>query len=187
MASNLQKAINDNTFYCTINSEKSKLWRDFHLQQGHIYGFSPELKFDGFTGIFVVYQTRQDRVILRLARRTPDCYEWHTRAISMRTATAQKIAAVNRKREGGVVVEKYDISSFYKNHLTTEPFMPMPNMRIPMGKRGKNPTVTDKVNHDFSFKSGKEYHEKKRQQKLDNVMHTLDIRIHRANRARGEA
>jgi len=182
MASNLQKAMSSQSFYCTINSEKSKHWRDFTLQPGHIYGYSPELCFDGFNGLFVVYQTRRDRVILRLAMPTRDFIEWHSYAIPMTSWTAKKIAAVNRKREGGVVVDKYDISSFYKPQLTTEPFTPMPSMRIPMGKRGKDPIVSDKVNHDFSFKTAKEYHEKRHEQRRNNIMHTLDVRVHRATR-----
>ena len=182
MASNLQKAISSKTFYCTINSEKSKHWRDFTLQPGHIYGYSPELCFDGYNGLFVVYQTRRDRVILRLAMPTRDFIEWHNYAIPMTSWTAKKIAAVNRKREGGVVVDKYDISGFYKPQLTTEPFTPMPSMRIPMGKRGKDPIVSDRVNHDFSFKTAKEYHEKRHEQRRNNIMHTLDVRVHRATR-----
>lgn len=182
MQSNLQKAISSKSFYCTINSEKSKHWRDFNLQPGHIYGYSPELCFDNFTGLFVVYQTRNDRIILRLAVPTRDYIQWHNYAIPMTSWTAKKILPVIRKREGGVVVDKHDISSFYKPQLTTDPYTPMPSMRIPMGKRGKDPVVKDSRNHDFSFKTVEEFHQKRHEQRRDNIMHTLDVRIHRATR-----
>ncbi len=139
MASKISKAIENGELYCTINSQPLRKWRDFTLQKGHIFGYSPELKRDGRTGFFVVYQMMDEHIVVYSARLTRDCYVWKPYIIEYGCKTADRIQDVSKKRIGGVqrVDRKYDFSSFYNPnaHIVTEPFIPMPHMRIPMGAR----------------------------------------------------
>lgn len=136
MASNLAKAIDRGEIYCTINSTPRKSWRDFTLQPGHIFGYSPELKTGDESGLFVLYQVMDDYLVLYTAKKTPDKYAWRPVMVDFGSDTADRIVEVLRRRVGGVVTDKYNIAGVYNPKIVTGAFMPMPYMRIPMGRRG---------------------------------------------------
>ena len=186
MKSNLQIAINREAIYCAISIKTNFPWRDFILQKGHIYGYSPELKRNGLSGLFVVYQVQKDDIIIRIARydELEKKYSWEKYAITKQCDTGRIICDVNRMRIGSVELPKYDITSFYKPRLVTDPFVPMPYMRIPMGNRGKQLITSNSRTNNLTAESSREFLQKRRDRRLENVMHTLDVRVHRAERAR---
>ncbi len=177
--SNLQNAKLNRAIYCTINFKIRYPWRSFLLQKGHIYGYSPELERDGLTGLFVVYQVQRNCVVLRVARQdSANAYTWIEKAITPRCETAQIIMDVNSRRIGGVEVDKWDISSFYKPKLVTDPFIPMPNMRIPMGHRDGLITAEFRRN-DLNATSHKEFITKIRDRRFENILHQQEVGIER--------
>lgn len=142
MASNLAKAKAENAFYVTINSNYGKQWRDFTLQRGHVYGYSPELDgLDGMTGMFVVYREVKDGLILYVSRMgkkngTNDRYIWYRHAIHKDSRTGEAIMPVLAKRIGGVErlpLAKQDITTIYNPPIIKTKYTPMPKMRIPGG------------------------------------------------------
>ena len=195
MASNLAKAMQNKEIYCTINNQFDRQWRDFTLQKNHMFGYSPELKTNGYNGLFVVHQVRDNYISLYLSKTTRDEYTWTLCTISKDSKTARRICEVAAARRGGVefyrdteagkaeaLREKYDFSDHYKPEIVTGPFTPMPRMRIPMGKRGKNAIVTDRKMHQFRSSNYKEFTEKCDEMQYNCVLVRLDLRAHRAAR-----
>lgn len=201
MASNLAKAMQNNEIYCTINNQFDRQWRDFTLQKNHMFGYSPELKANGYNGLFVVHQVRDNYISLYLSKTTRDEYVWTLCYIPMSERvywdndTVKRIREVASTRIGKVefyrdteagkaeaLQEKYDFSDHYKPEIVTGPFMPMPHMRIPMGKRGKNAIVTDRKMHEFKASNYKEFSEKCDEMQYNCVLVRLDLRAHRAAR-----
>jgi len=144
MASNLSKAKAQNAFYVTINVNYGKVWRDFTLQRGHVYGYSPELDGqDGMTGMFVVYRETKDGIILyvsRLSKKsgTNDKYIWYRHAVHKNSRTGEAVLPVLRKRIGGVErlpLAQQDVTTLYNPPLVKTKYTPMPSMRIPGGAR----------------------------------------------------
>lgn len=142
MASNLAKAKAAGDFYVTINSNYGKQWRDFTLQRGHVYGYSPELDGeDDMTGMFVVYREVKNGIILYVSRMgkkngTNDRYIWYRHAIHKDSRTGEAIMPVLRKRRGGVErrpLAEQDITTVYNPPLIKTKYTPMPSMRIPGG------------------------------------------------------
>lgn len=171
MASNLARAMSRDEIYCTINSQVERKWRDFTLQKGHIYGYSPELKRDGLTGLFVVYQVMDDHIVVYAARMTRDRYVWKPYVVEYGNDTAARIKTVNKARRGGVEVvsHKYDFREHYDPKIVTQPFIPMPSMRIPMGVRS---TVlhTDRVrvpSEKTGGRSAEELREKREARRME--------------------
>lgn len=142
MVSKLQTAISTRSFYVTINSKFNNIWRDFTLQRGHIYGYSPELDGnDGMTGCFVVYQEKKNSIILYVSRfsfknETRDSYVWYRHAIDKNSRTGEAIMPVLKKRVGGVCCKPIDsdeVKKVYNPPLIKNHYTPMPSMRIPGG------------------------------------------------------
>ena len=201
MASNLAKAMQNKEIYCTINNQFDRQWRDFTLQKNHMFGYSPELKTNGYNGLFVVHQVRDNYISLYLSKTTKDEYVWTLCYIPMServywdSDTVKRIREVASTRVGKVefyrdteagkaeaLREKYDFSDHYKPEIVTGPFTPMPRMRIPMGKRGKNAIVTDRKMHQFRSSNYKEFTEKCDEMQYNCVLVRLDLRAHRAAR-----
>lgn len=201
MASNLAKAMNNGEIYCSINNQCKRQWRDFILQKNHIFGYSPDLTANGFNGLFVVHQIRNNYISLYLSETTRDEYVWKLCYIPMSERvywdndTIKRIFEVAHARIGKVELyseteagkaeaerEKYDFSDHYNPEIVTGPFMPMPRMRIPMGKRGKNAIVTDRKMHEFKASNYKEFSEKCDEMKMNCILVRLDIRAHREKR-----
>ena len=149
MASNLRNAISAHNFYVTINSKYHLAWRDFTLQKGHVYGYSPELDSRyhetddnaDLNGLFVVYGERKDFIILYVAsvamkNGTADRYLWRRHAIYKNSRTGDAIMPVLAKRQGGVRLQplkEQDITKIYNPPLIKTKYTPMPSMRIPGG------------------------------------------------------
>lgn len=156
MASNIAKAISAHEFYVSINSQFDRQWRDFTLQKGHIFGYSPDLDggysnnpmVKGMTGFFVLNRAMSNGLLLYVARMTPDRYVWEKYAVGRKSRTGKKILEVLAKRNGAVTFKPIDAG--YNPPLTTlearGPYIPMRNMRIPMGA-WKLPVK--KAEHDF--------------------------------------
>lgn len=190
--SNLQKAKRLGEIHCMVNGKKQLQWHNFTLQKNHIFGYSPELKFGEYNGLFVVYQALNDKIKVYLCNHSE---EWSMHNIATTTKTAKRIYEVVEKRVGNVVLyrntqyakhqaerAKWDTSGLYEQHLVTDPFTPMPHMRIPMGKRGKTPSVTIKKSHDFRCESAREVREKRFEMKRENLKTVLNIAHNRAER-----
>ena len=99
MASNLSKAIAENRFYISINSNIGKRWRDFTLQSGHVWGYAPTPKgINGMNGCFVVRREQLTTIDLYVCRPayeedngTCDSYKWGHFTISKDGMTGKKI------------------------------------------------------------------------------------------------
>lgn len=136
MASKLAQAIACKQYYVTINSAYNKQWRDFTLQRGHVFGYSPELAAEGHTGLFVVHREMKNSILLYVAHQTRDCYIWTKHAIEKDSGTGTAVLAVLKRRRGGVEfipLEQQSIDPLYHPPLTKCRYTPMPNMRIPGG------------------------------------------------------
>ena len=144
MASNLAKCRDKHMVYCTINTSYERHWRDFTLQKGHLYGYSPDLDgIDGLNGMFVVYREKRDRIelyacspVLDESSNTTDHYHWRKYAIEKQTRTGREIMRVLGNRIGVVEfrpVWQQDTRHVYNPPLMKTKYTPMPNMRIPGG------------------------------------------------------
>ena len=150
MSSKLARARDRRQLYVSIEKNiGGRLWNDFHLCEGHIYGYSPELN---GTGLFVLYDCRCDSIVLRVAIKTPDRYVWQMVMLPNTSDTARRIMTVRASRRGSVVVDRY--AHDYKPQVVTGQFTPMPNMRIPMGNRGIKKTVETRKRHNVNIIHG---------------------------------
>lgn len=196
MASNLSKAMASGQVFVTINPNFDRQWRDFTLQKNHVYGYSPEFKHNGYTGLFVVYQARKGRIQLYLAKKSNNVYNWKLFDIPMDYGkTADKILEVISSRNGKVTFfedtekgkriayeKKYDCSGIVETKLTVGEYTPMPRMIIPMGKRGKNATVTMRKTHELKCTGAKEVSSKMQSIRQENVWNAYAIQKKRNTR-----
>lgn len=162
MASNLSVAIRNKSIYCTICNQTMVQWRDFTLQKGHIYGYSPFFQRNGRNGFFVVHQVQKDILSVYVSRTTRDQYVWELRTYipfkhdgTFLNETMRRIWDVNAKRVGGVelVDNTYNIDGIVETKLVTGEFMPMPRMSIPMGNRGIRRLASVSKSRNFNYSS----------------------------------
>lgn len=136
MSSKISQARRSNRLYCTVNMQYDNNWRDFTLQRGHVYGWSPEIaKEPGLDGHFVVYREMLNSIILYCSSAERDSYVWNRYAIEKDSLTAKSILEILPSRASVQFrpLDEQNTTALYNPRLTTEKFTPMPRMRIPMG------------------------------------------------------
>lgn len=136
MSSKISQARRSNRLYCAVNEQYDNNWRDFTLQMGHVYGWSPELAREaGLDGHFVVYREMKNSIILYCSHQTRDRYVWDRYAIEKDTMTGHGILERLKERSGVNFrpLEEQSVTPLYNPRIVTEQFTPMPRMRIPMG------------------------------------------------------
>lgn len=206
MASNLSIAKSKGEVYLTISKEYGHQWHNFTLQNGHMFGYSPELVYKQFDGLFVVYQIRKDPSIpaqnetIRVYRHSKADDSWSLFTVHKKYCprTVERIHEVAEKRIGGVTLyrntEKYaqeqkrakydtsDLPATTPYIVTDYDFTPMPSMRIPMGKRGKTPSVTMKRSHSLTAQPyGDSVSKQMREMKIENSFNVSEIHRARIN------
>lgn len=146
--SNIMKAREAGMMYCSV-AGNAREWRNFTLQKGHVWGYSPELEhedlpiYEKHDGFFVVYREMRNSIILYTSMSVHGArHEWQRYAIEKTSSTGQVILDVLHQRRGAVTFTawKHDpIEKVYNPPIGGMRVLPVEGMYIPQGARHHGP------------------------------------------------